>query len=199
MRRLLTFGCLCLLAMPRTAAAEWHLAPTIGLTFAANTSLVDPDRSTAKIHPNLGGAVTLLGSGLFGAEALVVVTPGFFKGDVGLVTSSRFYAVMGNIVLTAPRRWTEYNLRPFVSGGLGVLHASFEGQGEAFPVSENMLAFNIGGGAVGFFTPRTGVRFDLRYFSNLHRPNSDEDGLPIAIGRPHLRYMTFSVGLVLRR
>lgn len=201
MRRLFAFGCLCILALPRTAAAEWHLTPLVGLTFAGNTSLIDPDLATGETHINFGGSVSLLGGGLFGVEGLVVFTPGFFKSDLDLVQSSQSIAMMGNVVLTAPRRWTEYSLRPFVSGGLGLMHVAFEERIAALlpgPVSENIAAFNIGGGAVGFFSPRTGVRFDLRYYSNLFGQNSD-----VVFGGPdnkiHLRYVTFTVGLVLRR
>jgi hypothetical protein len=99
---------------------------------------------------------------------------------------------MGNAVLTAPRRYTEYGLRPLVSGGLGLLRAW-----EADPVinaNASLLGFNIGGGAIGFFTARTGVRFDLRYYANVHR------ALPegTALAPKHLRYMVLSVGLVFR-
>jgi hypothetical protein len=48
---------------------------------------------------------------------------------------------------------------------------------------------------VGFFTQRTGVRFDLRYYSSLH----DTDQGTMAIGLARLHYMTASVGLVIRR
>lgn len=199
MRRLLALGCLCVLTFPRLAAAEWHLTPLVGLTFAGNTSLIDPDRATGEIHPNFGASVSLLGGGILGIEGLFVVTPGFFEGDVGLVESSRAFVAMGNVVLTAPQRWTEYNLRPFVSGGLGLLRVSYAGLSEdVFPLSENLVGFNIGGGAVGFFSRRTGVRFDLRYYSNLYGKTPDP-GLVIISDKIHLRYMTATVGLVLRR
>jgi hypothetical protein len=199
MRRVLAFGCLCLFASPRLATAEWHLTPTVGLTFAGNTNLSDPDLGTDKVHGNLGGSVTLLGRGLFGVEGLLVWTPNFFEGDSELLESSRSVIVMGNVVLAAPRRWTEYNLRPFVSGGFGLLQASYEEKITALPLSARFAAFNIGGGAIGFFTRQTGIRLDLRYYSSL--PGQDASDLPlVGFGdKVHLRYMTFSVGLVLRR
>jgi hypothetical protein len=200
MRRLLTFGCFCLLACPRIADAEWHLTPLVGLTFGGNTSLFDPDLGTGKIHPNLGGSVSLLGKGLFGVEGIVVLTPNFFKGDGGLIESSRSLVVMGNVILTAPRRWTEYNLRPFVSGGLGLLQASYEETtSPLLPLSGRFAAFNIGGGAVGFLSSRTGLRFDLRYYSSLPGQGPDTLVPPLTSDKIHVRYMTFSVGLVLRR
>jgi len=89
---------------------------------------------------------------------------------------------MGNAVLTLPRRWTEYGLRPVVSGGLGVMHVSVLDTGGVFPVSSNLAGFNVGGGAVGFLTKRTGLRFDARYFSSLHR--TDQGSIAFGFGRP---------------
>jgi hypothetical protein len=211
MRWVLSGGCLCVLVLgcPRVGAAEWHITPTVGLTFAANTSLIDPDHGTEKVHTHLGGTVSFLGGGVLGVEGLVVITPGFFKGPGSvdpvtnsarkLIKGSRSFVLMGNLMLTAPRRWTEYNLRPFVSGGVGLLQASYEETTEGIiPVSVKLAGFNIGGGAIGFFSPRTGVRFDLRYYSNLYG-QSPREGLLLTSDKIHLRYMTASVGLVLRR
>lgn len=193
-----------MLALPRTVAAEWHFTPLIGFTFAGKTTIFDPQVATGKRHVNFGGAVTKLGAGVLGAEAIVVLTPGFFQTDRTPletdvprvdVSSSRTLAVMGNIVLTTPRRWTEYFLRPVVSGGFGVLRASKTELNDVLSVHTNLAGFNIGGGAVGFFSQRTGVRFDLRYYSSLHR--SDQEA--VAFGRVHLSYLTASIGVVIRR
>ena len=190
--------CCLLLFVPQTVAAEWHFTPMDGLTFLGNTSLPDLELATDNVHRNFGGAVSLFGGGLLGVESVFVWTPGFFDDDqaaVQLVESSRSIGWMGNIVLTAPRRWTEYFLRPFVSGGIGWLHTSTtEIRRNLAPATANVVGFNIGGGAIGFFTPRTGVRFDVRYYSNLE-PTDD----PPAFGDVRLRYMTASIGIVLRR
>ena len=193
--RALAAGVLLALTFPQPAAAEWHFTPMLGTTFFIKTSVVDLDAATDQIHRNLGGSITLLGSGIFGAEGLIVWTPGLFTGDKGLVKNSRVISVMGNVLVTTPRRWTEYSLRPFVSGGFGLVHVSNTDVAKVFPFDSNLPAFNIGGGAIGFLSKRTGIRFDLRYYSNLAR--SDEG--PVAVGRVHIRYMTASVGLVLRR
>lgn len=187
---------LCLVALPATAAAEWHLTPLAGATFFGKTSLVDIENAAGKVHPHLGAAVTLVGGGVLGVEALAVWMPGFFQtGDLNLVRKSRSVAVMGNAVLTTPRRWTEYSLRPFISGGVGVLHASSVDTANLIPVDANGLAFNIGGGAIGFLSARTGLRFDVRYYGTLQ--NLDEQA--VSFGPVNLRYVTASIGVVLRR
>ena len=201
--RILTLLGILIGGMPATVAADWHITPFLGLTFQGETTLLDYESAVGTTHWNFGGAVTLVGGGPLGVEGLVVYTPGFFQQDnppaIGgtppiNVTESRALALMGNVVLTTPRRWNEYGLRPFVSGGIGWLHASAKDTPEVLPVSANLLGYNVGGGAVGFLTPRTGLRFDLRYFSNL-KPTDDFDN---AIGRVQLSYWTASVGVVFR-
>ena len=168
----------------------------IGATIFGNTTLFDPEGASGKAHRNLGGSVALLGGGVLGAEGMVVWTPGFFEtGNVEQVRRSYSVALMGNAILTTPRRWTEYTLRPFVSGGFGLLNASKADIAGVFPFHANLPAFNIGGGAVGFLSQRTGLRFDFRYYSGLTHPDLG----PVSIGPVHLRYMTASVGVVLRR
>jgi hypothetical protein len=182
------------------ARAEWQFAPFIGFTFGGDTTLLDLDAGADKNHWNFGGTATLLGKGPIGVEGLFSYTPGFFESDeavappnTSLVTSSHVYALMGNIVLTTPARWSEYGLRPYVSGGVGLLHASQRQTQNVFPISSNLFGFDVGGGAVGFITNRTGLRFDLRYYSTLRR---DEEAF--AFGRVRLSYWNAGVGVVLR-
>ena len=87
------------------------------------------------------------------------------------------------------------NLRPFVSGGFGLIRASKLEAADLLSTTVNLFGYNIGGGAIGFLTRGTGVRFDLRYYSTVR----GTDHGAIAVGDVHLRYMTASVGLVIRR
>jgi hypothetical protein len=191
----LAICCLFVLILPQPAAAEWHFTPMLGATFFGETNIFDPDRATKDVRRNFGGSVVLLGGGILGAEGVVVWTPGFFTGELDLVRKSRTIAVMGNVVLTTPRRWTEYSLRPFVSGGFGVLTASKTEVADVFSTNRNIPAFNVGGGAIGFLSKSTGLRFDFRYYSSLTR----YDETVSTEGPFSMRYMTASVGLVLRR
>lgn len=201
--RVLTLLGVLVVSVPGAASAEWHLTPFLGLTFKGDTTLLEFEQAAGKAHWSFGGAVALMGAGPVGVEGLVVYTPGFFQQDTppalgGLsppnILHSRALAVMGNVVLTTPRSWNEYGLRPFFSGGIGLLYATATDALVILPVETSLLGYNIGGGAVGFLTERAGLRFDLRYFSNL-KPSDDPE---IAIGRVHLSYWTGSVGVVFR-
>ena len=109
---------------------------------------------------------------------------------------------MGNIVLTTPRKWTEYGLRPYFSGGVGLVHATVKRDPDTFgelpPIDVNDFGYNLGAGAIGFFSERTGVRFDFRYYSTMRR-NSDALVTETNTDEAYLRYMTLSVGIVWRR
>lgn len=206
MLRGLAACCAFLLGAPAIATAEWHISPMFGLTFAGKTTLTDFDEATGNVHPNLSLSGALVGGGLFGVEAIASVTPSFFGANGTFVEKSRLSTLMGNVVVTAPQRLTEYSLRPFVSGGFGLMRISKQ---ESCPVAicpvrpvpdilsftENLLGYNIGGGAIGFFSRSTGIRFDARYYGTVR----GSDRGPIALGDVNLRYMTASVGVVIRR
>ena len=199
--RIAALCCLALVLSSRPAAAEWHFAALAGLTMFGDTSVVDIDAGTSRRHLNGGASVAWLSRGLFGVEATGTWTPKFFQGErrslsptpAAATTSTQgTVSLMGNVMVTLPQRWTEYSLRPFVSAGFGLLHANKPDA--LLPVKLDALGFNLGGGAVGFLSPRTGLRFDVRYHTTLNR---SEDAP--SFGAVHLRYVTAQIGLVFRR
>lgn len=207
MRRTLVLCWLCVLLAPRPASAEWHFTPLFGVTFGGNTTFIDLQHGTGKTHMNFGGAVSRFGNGILGFEGLVIYTRHFFEFDgprdpadppAPALAKSYTLSAMGNVVLTVPKRWTEYFLRPYVSGGFGLLRAVSIEETPVFPLTSNMPGFNIGGGAVGFLTQGTGVRFDFRYHAGLrHDPGKDAEN--VIVPDLHLRYMTAQIGVVIRR
>jgi len=184
------------LLSPAPARADWQFAPFFGYAFKGETSLVTPEAlGDLHVRWSVGGTATRIGRGPFGFEGIVLLVPHFFEaGDVGAVSSSRTYSVMGNGVLAAPQAWNEYGLRPFVSGGLGLMRATQRTTTPmAFPLNEKLLGYNVGGGAIGFITEHTGLRFDLRYYSSLSRTDKT-----VGFGPLRLRYWTGGVGVVLK-
>ena len=194
-------------ALPVRAAAEWQFAPFVGTTFAGATNLFDPEDGATQRHWNFGGTVRLLGPGILGLESVFIYVPGYFQRanlsafDPDIppgtnITASRSFALMGNIVLTTPRTWNQYGLRPFVSGGFGLLHVFHDDR--LAPLRGNLLGYNIGGGAVGLLTDNVGVRFDLRYF-RVPPGQTPTESTPTVGDRVSLHYWTATVGVVFKR
>jgi hypothetical protein len=200
MRKALVLCALLGVVLPGRAEAEWHFTPSMGVTFAKGTNFTDLWGFSERRDRTFGMTVSRLGEGILGFEGVVGLTPNFFEIEVPdgrqLDEATRVVTLMGNVVLTTPRLWTEYSLRPFVSGGLGLLHA--RGQSDPFfPFAADFGGFNLGAGAIGFLSDRTGIRFEMRYFGNLR--NKEVSAELTEDGRPaHLRYMTASIGVVIR-
>ena len=198
----LAFCLLILTGLPRAAAAEWQLTPLFGFTFKGDTTLIsetdDFTIAASKIHWNFGGSLVLIGSWPIGVEALVLYTPGFLQQESGVqfLEASRTTALMGNLVLATPRRWNEYGLRPFVSGGFGLLRVSAEDPPiDLWEKPVNLFGYNVGGGAIGFISDRAGLRFDLRYFSHVR---SGKELAGLSFGPIELSYWNAALGFVFR-
>lgn len=102
---------------------------------------------------------------------------------------------MANLVVAAPLAWTGYSLRPYVVGGIGVIQTRLKDTLDVFRSTKNLVGINVGGGAMGFFTDRTGVRFDLRY---VRKVAGGEDPEGIAFGSPRLSFWRLSFAVVFR-
>jgi hypothetical protein len=207
--RSLALGILVTVLLPARAAAEWQLAPFVGFNFLGETNLNLTE--LPKRHWLWGGTARLVGAGPIGVESVFVYVPGAFESftfdadpflfNIGepseTITQSHAYALMGNIVLTTPRSWNEYGLRPYVSGGMGLLHVYHNEQ--TFPARANLAGYNAGGGAVGFLSERVGLRFDLRYVSTT--PHGKEAGTDIFTSdseRVRVHFWTATVGVVFK-
>lgn len=191
----LTLLWLLFLATPRVASADWLITPFVGGSFAPETTFLVFDEGAGRKF-TLGASVALLSRGLFGIEAEVGHTPGFFEGDdpLGLVLASRVTTVTGSVILAVPLALTRESLRPYVVGGLGLVQARSKHAGGLFPVDENLLGVDLGAGAIGFVTDRTGLRFDLRYV----KAASGADGPFARPGISRLSFWRATVGVVIR-
>lgn len=150
------------------ADADFFLTPFAAVKFAGDAAFVDLESGASNTKFALGGMAGVLGDGLFGAEADVTYVPRFFERSTGsLVARSHVLTLMGNVMLAAPRSVTQYSLRPFVSGGAGLMHVSIDDVANAIPVDSNLFGINVGGGAVGPLTNSVDVRFELRWFKSV--------------------------------
>lgn len=178
------------------AAQELQLKPFLGLTFAGETTIIDLDETADDVHFALGGSGTWIGE-VFGFEADFGFVPGFLTGEEQAGLSSSVLTLTGNVVIALPRRMTQYTLRPYVAGGVGLMRVSRDDPFDAFPLTLNVMTIDVGGGATGFLSETVGLNWDLRYFRNITgSPDPDNPGL--SFGAPRLSFWRLTMGLVLR-
>jgi len=147
----LTAAVLALLVVATPARADWLLTPFAGVTFGGNA----PEEKF-----NYGLSFAFLGGGIFGLEFDASLTPNFFDADDGAaIEDSNVSTVMGNLMLAVPGA-----VRPYVSGGVGLIRARATSVGNVFDVDDNSFGINVGGGLMAMFSDHVGLRGDLRYF-----------------------------------
>jgi opacity protein-like surface antigen len=200
-RRLLVLICVAWL-QPATAAADWLFTPFIGYKFGGTSRptpiFVDQEPSEGRRKVVIGGSVAILSDNILGVEADFSFIPGYFDGDTSSnnVVSSAVTTLTGNVILAVPLSVTQYSLRPYVLGGVGVIRAKSDVADfvrDVFAVSENLFGLNIGAGAIGSLTNRTSLRFELRHFTNL---GGEEDD--VGFGRARLSFWRATIGVAFR-
>lgn len=181
---------------PASAAADWLLTPYVGLKFAGDTNFVDLEKAAGETSLMFGGSAGLLGEGALGVEVDFGYSPRFFQraDRGGLVLRSNVTTLTGNLIVAAPLRWTRQSLRPYLVGGLGLMHAGIDDVLGVFRVNSNLLGLDVGGGVIGFVSDRTGVRLEIRHFKNLNQQGDEGVGF----GATRLSFWRASAGVVLR-
>ena len=184
-----------LLVTATPASADWLITPFIGSTFASKTPFFDFEQSAGATKVSLGGSGAWLSDGVFGAEADFGYSPRFFERNnrAGLVSDSNVTTLVGNAIAALPLGVTHESLRPYVVGGIGLIHAAAADLIDLFSVDGNLLGYDVGGGAIGMFDPNIGVRFDVRQFRTVH-----DFEHPLQDQRAHLSFWRATVGVTIR-
>jgi hypothetical protein len=163
---------LLLLSIPADAE-DRQIRPFIGATFGGATTFVDPERVVGKANLAIGASAVFLGD-LLGAEVEIADAPGFFESTGRhLVFGSRVTTISGNVIVAAPRRLTEYSLRPYLVGGGGLMRIRTTTANNVFDVAAVVPTLDVGAGVVGFLTSRTGICWELRRFQSVGSHSGD--------------------------
>lgn len=174
----------------QAAHAQGYIAPSIGVTLANSSG-----QGRATFGADLGW---LSLRDPIGLELDAVYAPSFF-GNAGRYGDNSVTTVMGNVILAGGGSGGRYgwrrrgaSVRPYVSGGIGVMHEISTGPGAA-RVGNDDLGLNLGVGVIGFTAHAIGIRGDLRYFRNLVSSETVDTGT-IDFGAFH--YWRGSLGVV---
>lgn len=192
-RRLVRLAAGVLLLTGPAEAADRQIRPFAGVTFAGATPFVDLEAAAGKPHPTIGVGATFLGE-LFGVDVDLADVPGFLEaGDKHLVNYSRVTTLCGSVVVAAPRRLTEYALRPYFVAGGGLMRVRETTTFSVFDVSSVTPAFDLGVGAVAFVTNHAGVSWEVRRFQSF-----DDESLRTGFAGDHLTFWRATMAVVIR-
>jgi opacity protein-like surface antigen len=156
-------ACVLLSAAP-ARAAEWFATPFFGGNFGGATDQPLFGKPEAMTNPSTFGITGgWTGGGWFGVEGDVAYAPSFFDSDNGFIAKRSLTTVMGNVRVAVPFGGKAGKLRPYVSGGAGLLRPNLAEAGDGAVVTGNKFAWNVGGGLTGMLNERVGITGDVRY------------------------------------
>lgn len=188
------------LSAPVPAAAEWQVRPYIGFTFGGATTFVDPEKAIGTKNAVVGASGGWLGD-IVGLEADFGRAPGFFQRkdqppvpEAQLLTSA-VTTLTGNVVIALPARMAGYGLRPYFSGGAGLMHIDTVARLNLLDIHRTLPTLSLGGGVTGFLTNRVGLSWDIRRLSTLR---GEGETLGNSLGRERLSFWRATMAVALR-
>jgi len=184
----------CLVPARAFGQTDLLIVPFAGVKLAGHTTigLAEPTAGQKKL--TFGISTLILTDKFLGVEADVEQTPQFFgPGFRQTVTGSAVTTLTGNVIIAVPKAITQESLRPYLVSGVGLMHARVSTTAGLLDTKSNLLGLDIGGGVIGFVSPRAGARFELRHFKNL-----TNDSNAVTIGGTRLSFWRLTAGLVLR-
>ncbi len=179
-----------LLVPAAPARADVVLTPYVGSLFGGDL------QGTAGHKVSYGGSAAFMGGGIFGAEIGFNFTPEFFQDTVSSPDIAQA-SLMGNLIIGIPMGNADQGgqVRPYVTGGAGLLRTSAR-QSELFDrFSSNDFAINFGGGIMAFFNEHVGLRGDIRYFRAL---TDDNPGSGVDFDLTDFDFWKWDVGAAFR-
>jgi len=153
----------CVLLSAAPARADWFATPFFGGNFGGATDQPLFGKTDAMTNPStFGVSGGWLSGGWLGVEGDVAYAPSFFDSDNGFIAKRSLTTVMGNVRVAVPFGGGA-KLRPYASGGLGLLRPNLEEAGGGVAVKSNKFAWNVGGGLTGMVSGHVGINGDVRY------------------------------------
>jgi hypothetical protein len=189
--------CILLVAAPATARAEWQVRPFFGFTFGGSTTFVDPDTAIDNENVVIGASAGWLGE-VLGFEGDFGRAPGFFETEESpeqLVVESAVTTLTGNVVIALPRHMAGYGLRPYFSGGAGLMHVDLLGKNGGFRTNRTLPTLSLGGGVTGFISNRVGLNWDIRRLSTFR---GEGETLGNSLGEEQLSFWRATMAVALR-
>jgi opacity protein-like surface antigen len=190
MKALIVATAVAAISAPAVARADGFVSPWVSANGGSNF-----DNGRAGFGVNAGA----MGAGIIGGEVDFGWSPSFFgnKSDFG---NNSVIDFMGNLIVGVPVGGQHgAGIRPFVSGGVGLLRTQIAGGtvGSSFDVSSsnNMFGWNAGAGVMGYFNDHIGLRGDVKYLRSFEDTNT---GINVIDSTGQFHFWRAAVGVVFR-
>jgi hypothetical protein len=182
----LTAAAAAVLGAPAQAQAEGFFTPFAGVNFGNQPVEGNPG--------SFGFSTGYMGAGVIGGEFDFGYSPDIFDEAV----DNYALTFMGNMIIGIPIGGTSGGgVRPYVTGGGGLIRTRHDGFANISGVTTNDFGFNVGGGLMGFFSDHVGLRGELRYFRNLTSDLNDSDN-DLELGLGDVDFWRATLGLIVR-
>jgi opacity protein-like surface antigen len=197
-----TAAVLALVAAPATASADWLFTPFVGANFGGNANFGDFDDFDDEVERRVdfGASLGWMGEGVIGFEADFGYSPNFFQDTVGdgnfEFGDNNVTTLMANLLVGVPvGGQTGPGIRPYGSGGLGLIRTHVDAGDFFDELDNNDFGFNVGAGLHGFFNDNVGLRGDVRYFRSLEDNEPDNE---FDLGLSDFDFWRATVGVTFR-
>lgn len=170
MKRTCSLLVLLVLTCPAVARADGWISPFFGVNFGGK---VPEEREPKTYGVGIGG----MGGGIFGFESEISFSPDFFgESDDVFLGSNNVLTWMNNVMIGVPIGGQHgFGVRPFVTGGIGLIRRRVEVASDLVELSSNDFAYDVGGGVMIFFGSHFGIRGDYRYYRNFGEDDEEFD------------------------
>lgn len=189
-RFILLGGALLVLLAARDAAAQGFVSPFVG------TTLTSPTSTGSSTKPGFGVAFGGLGK-IAGFETELAYFPEIIDNSANALAKNRVISFAGDMLIGP----TMGRAKPYVALGAGDLHLNVTKLSSVVvpnpeSISNDYFTFNVGGGAMGFFTKHLGVRGDLRYYRAFGIKITDLENAGLSLN--HFNFWRASGGLAVK-
>jgi len=158
----LLLSCAMLFGATTNAHAQGFISPLIGYDYGGDSGCPQLTGCEDK-HLNIGVSFGAIGS-VFGFEAELADARNFF-GEAPNQESS-VITLMGNLMLIPALG----PLHPYAVGGIGLIKTNVDFTvANLVATDNNALGWDLGGGAIVFFSEHVGVRGDVRHFHSFEK------------------------------
>ena len=177
------------------ARADGFVSPFLAVNFGGDAGGTFDDNVADRSRAAFGGNVGFMSGGIFGVELDVAYTKNFY-GEGAIVGDNSLLTVMPAVIVGIPIGGQQgLGVRPYFTAGVGVIRRDLSISG--FDVFEGSdLAYNLGGGLMGYFSDHIGLRADYKFFRNFEV--DDASLINIEFHRGTFDFSRAGIGLLFR-